>query len=111
MSDFRFRGLNGHQKGPLRLPLLTQNGHQLGLSRRSQSLITSIGMPGGQSQRTDMVEERVQRRLAAILVADVVGYSRTHGEGRGGDAGRAQGASRRIVRPHDRRPPWGGELL
>ena len=32
------------------------------------------------SQRTDMVEERVQRRLAAILAADVVGYSRLMGE-------------------------------
>ncbi len=27
-----------------------------------------------------MVEERVQRRLAAILAADVVGYSRLMGE-------------------------------
>lgn len=27
-----------------------------------------------------MAEERVQRRLAAILVADVVGYSRLMGE-------------------------------
>ncbi len=32
------------------------------------------------SRRTGMVEERVQRRLAAILAADVVGYSRLMGE-------------------------------
>ena len=34
------------------------------------------------------------RRLAAILAADVVGYSRTHGRGRGGDG--AGGAEVRI---------------
>ncbi len=32
------------------------------------------------SQGTTMVEERVQRKLAAILAADVVGYSRLMGE-------------------------------
>ncbi len=32
------------------------------------------------SRRTGVVEERVQRRLAPILAADVVGYSRLMGE-------------------------------
>ncbi len=36
-----------------------------------------------------MAEDRTQRRLAAILAADVVGYSRLMGAGRGGHAGRA----------------------
>ena len=31
-------------------------------------------MPWDMSQRTGMIEERAQRRLAAILAADVVGY-------------------------------------
>ena len=37
-------------------------------------------MPWDMSQRTGMIEERVQRRLAAILAADVPGYSRVMGE-------------------------------
>ncbi len=53
---------------------------QLGVSQRSPSFVTSHRMPRGVSRRTGMVEERVQRRLAAILPADVAGYSRLMGE-------------------------------
>ena len=39
------------------------------------------------------------RRLAAILAADVVGYSRADGGGRGGDAGGAEGAAEGVLEP------------
>ena len=42
-----------------------------------------------------MATARVERRLAAILAADVVGYSPAHGAGRGRHARRAQGATAR----------------
>ena len=46
-----------------------------------------------------MTSARTQRRLAAILAADVVGYSRLMGQGRGGHVGRAQGPRTRADRP------------
>ena len=42
------------------------------------------------------------RKLAAILVSDVVGYSRLTGDGRRRRGGEAQGASARVDRPEDR---------
>jgi hypothetical protein len=47
------------------------------------------------------------RKITAILVADVVGYSRRlAGGGRGGNAGAAQGAAQRADRSGRRRAPW-----
>jgi class 3 adenylate cyclase len=40
-----------------------------------------------------MPEERVERRLAAILCADVVGYSRLMGADEGKNPRRSQGTS------------------
>ena len=42
-----------------------------------------------------MAVDRVQRRMAAILAADVVGYSRLMGKDEEDDACDAQGVSRR----------------
>jgi adenylate cyclase len=44
--------------------------------------------------------ERVQRRLAAILFADVVGYSRLSGQDEVGTWRRLQSVLRDVVRPH-----------
>ena len=46
-----------------------------------------------------MPEERVQRRLAAILVADVVGYSRLVERDEGGPLDRVQAVLREVVQP------------
>src|SRR5262252_3943215 len=45
-------------------------------------------------------QERVQRRLAAILFADVVGYSRLTAQDEVGTWRRLQGVLREVVRPH-----------
>ena len=46
-----------------------------------------------------MSQERVQRRLAAILFADVVGYSRLVGQDEAGTWSRLQSVLRDVVRP------------
>ena len=46
-----------------------------------------------------MVEERVQRRLAAILVADVVGYSRLMGEDEAGTRARFNVYLNELIEP------------
>jgi adenylate cyclase len=46
-----------------------------------------------------MLQERVQRRLAAILFADVVGYSRLTGQDEVGTWRRLQGVLQDVVRP------------
>jgi adenylate cyclase len=46
-----------------------------------------------------MSEERVQRRLAAILAADIVGYSRLMGEDEVGTLARLRGLRRDLVDP------------
>ena len=46
-----------------------------------------------------MVEERVQRRLAAILVADVVGYSRLMGEDEAGTRTRFNASLKELIEP------------
>src|SRR5215468_5074687 len=51
------------------------------------------------SRLHDMPEERVQRRLAAILVADVVGYSRLVDRDEGGTLDRVQAVLREVVQP------------
>ena len=57
------------------------NGSEPGSKQGSPSPATSNRMTfPGQMPETGMVEERVKRRLAAILAADVVGYSRLMGE-------------------------------
>src|SRR6266853_10379 len=47
-----------------------------------------------------MSHERLQRRLAAILFADVVGYSRLTGQDEVGTWRRLQSVLRDVVRPH-----------
>ena len=46
-----------------------------------------------------MTEERLQRRLAAILSADVVGYSRLMGSDEGGTLARLKAMRRDIFDP------------
>ncbi len=46
-----------------------------------------------------MVEKRVQRRLAAILAADVVGYSRLMGADEAGTRARFNDQLDEVVRP------------
>ena len=46
-----------------------------------------------------MVEERIQRRLAAILAADVVGYSRLMGEDEAGTRARFNGHLHELIEP------------
>ena len=50
-----------------------------------------------------MAEGRVERRLAAILAADVAGYSRLMGADEEGTLARAEGDRARADRPEDRR--------
>jgi adenylate cyclase len=50
--------------------------------------------------RNSVSQERVQRRLAAILFADVVGYSRLTGQDEVGTWRRLQSVLRDVVRPH-----------
>jgi class 3 adenylate cyclase len=47
-----------------------------------------------------MSQERLQRRLAAILFADVVGYSRLTGQDEVGTWHRLQSVLRDVVQPH-----------
>ena len=53
-----------------------------------------------------MVEERVQRRLAAILVADVVGYSRQIEADEEGTRARLRNLHRRPQTTAERFSPW-----
>ena len=53
-----------------------------------------------------MAEQQITRRLAAILAADVAGYSRMMGAGRGRHACRAAADLERDVQPRRRRAPW-----
>ena len=46
------------------------------------------------------------RKIAAILVSDVVGYSRLAGRGRRSNSGAAPGAPQRSDRSHNLRAPW-----
>jgi adenylate/guanylate cyclase family protein len=52
------------------------------------------------SEKNSTSQERVQRRLAAILFADVVGYSRLIGQDDVGTWRRLQSVLRDLVRPH-----------
>ena len=47
----------------------------------------------------DMVEERIQRRLAAILAADVVGYSRLMGQDEAGTLAHIKTPQADLVHP------------
>jgi adenylate cyclase len=57
-------------------------------------------LPFALIQRNFMSQERLQRRLAAILFADVVGYSRLTGQDEVGTWHRLQSVLREAVRPH-----------
>ena len=48
----------------------------------------------------------MERRLTAILAADVVGYSRLMGEDEVGTLARLKTCRRELVDPADRRVPW-----
>ncbi len=56
-----------------------------------------------------MAEERVQRRLAAILAADVVGYSRLMGEDEAGTLARLKQLRQEVFDPHTEK--FGGRLF
>jgi len=51
-----------------------------------------------------MAEERVQRRLAAVLAADVVGYSRLMGIDEAGTLARLKAMRRDVLDPAIARP-------
>jgi hypothetical protein len=52
-----------------------------------------------------LATERVERRLAAILAADVAGYSRLVGADEEGTPAPPEGAAAWASRSEDRRPP------
>ena len=56
-----------------------------------------------------MAEERVQRRLAAILAADVVGYSRLMGEDEAGTVARFKQLCQDVFEPNIKE--FGGRLF
>ncbi len=56
-----------------------------------------------------MAEERVQRRLAAILAADVVGYSRLMGEDEAGTLARLKTLRRQLFDPKTKE--YGGRIF
>ena len=56
-----------------------------------------------------MAEERVQRRLAAILAADVVGFSRLMGEDEAGTLARLKQLRQDVFEPHTKN--FGGRLF
>ena len=56
-----------------------------------------------------MAEERVQRRLAAILAADVVGYSRLMGADEVGTVSRLKALQDEIFRP--KVDEYGGRIV
>ena len=47
-----------------------------------------------------------QRRLAAILVADVVGYSKLIGSDEAGTLAQLEALRTEIIEPHDRQARW-----
>ena len=56
-----------------------------------------------------MAEGRVQRRLAAILAADVVGYSRMMGEDETGTLARLQTIRKELL--HPKVAEYGGRIV
>src|SRR5881275_110656 len=54
---------------------------------------------GAGPRRTSLSLERVERRLAAILVADVAGYSRLMGEDEAGTLARLRAHRRELIDP------------
>jgi adenylate cyclase len=52
-----------------------------------------------------MAEERVERRLAAILATDVVGYSRLMGEDEEGTLAALRAIRRELSDPNDQGTP------
>ncbi len=56
-----------------------------------------------------MAEERVQRRLAAIIAADVVGYSRMMGEDETGTLARLQALRNGLLNP--KVAEYGGRIV
>ncbi len=56
-----------------------------------------------------MADERVQRRLAAILAADVVGYSRLMGEDEAGTVARLKSVHAELIEP--KVAEYGGRIV
>jgi class 3 adenylate cyclase/tetratricopeptide (TPR) repeat protein len=71
--------------------------HRDPASDAGRTIITSAGALFGET--TSLVGERVQRRLLAILSADVVGYSRLMGIDEAGTLARLQELRREIIDP------------
>src|SRR5260370_15228634 len=68
---------------------------------RLAASVDYILMSASELNRKKLVsQERVQRRLAAILFADVVGYSRITAQDEVGTWRRLQSVLRDLVRPH-----------
>ena len=62
-------------------------------------LIHKLAPTGGRVRRACMADERLQRRLAAILSADVVGYSRLMGIDEAGTLARLNALRREVIDP------------
>ena len=56
-----------------------------------------------------MAEERIQRRLAAILAADVVGYSRLMGEDEAGTLAQLNSVRNELINP--KVAEYGGRIV
>jgi class 3 adenylate cyclase len=75
--------------------------HALGKTKPTwtpRSDTNKISISAGSGAIVHMVEQRVRRRLAAILAADVVGYSRLMEQDETGTLARPQGATQERVR-------------
>ncbi len=60
-------------------------------------------------QGGDVAEERIQRRLAANLAADVIGYSRLMGSDEEGTLARLNALRSEFLHPKTR--PFGGRIV
>ena len=88
--------LGGHRVEPCVCPLLTESGHRRLHRHASSSTVSSSGIMGGTVR---MAEARVERRLAAILAADVAGYSRLVGVDEEGTLAALKAYRRELIDP------------
>ena len=87
--------LSGHDLVHCTCLLLTQKGHWCFDRHIPHANLSSLRYPAGQGD--NMAEERVQRRLTAILAADVAGYSRLMGADEEGTLAHLKAHRRELV--------------
>src|SRR5262249_26130978 len=96
-AHIRFWGESGHAILHCTCLLLTQSGHAASIDTARHWTINSNQNRMGQGDF--MAEARVERRLAAILAADVAGYSRLMGVDEEGTLTALKAHRREIVDP------------